>query len=129
MKLGENRKQTVLTAIKGVIRDSAGKPVPDAVVVAFREQAAQSKPVFASEKTGKDGRYLLRVVPGTYYLRARTGFSSGPPETGQIVGYYGAAEPTPVTVKEGEVRSGVNFGVLLFPGRGNLSGTVPRVNR
>ena len=118
-------KHVISTAVEGRVVDRQGKPVPDAVVVAFLKPAVMSKPLFISEKTGKDGKYLLRLMPGTYYLRVRNQFASGPPEPGQIVGYYGEGQPAPISVKEGQVLTGIDFGVILFPGRGPFSGGAP----
>jgi hypothetical protein len=116
---------SVTTAIEGIIADTEGKPVKDAVVVAFPNASISGKPLFVSEKTDKDGKYILRLTPGTYYLRARNLFASGPPEPGQIVGYYGDGVPAPITVKDGERMKGINFQVILFPGRGPFSGMAP----
>jgi hypothetical protein len=114
--------RSVRTAIEGVVVDMDGNPVPDAVVVAFTSPSIKGKPKFISEKTDKDGKYVLRIAPGTYYLRARNEFASGPPEPGQIVGYYGEGTPASVEIKAGEVRKDINFRVILFPGRGPFSG-------
>jgi hypothetical protein len=111
------------TAIEGVVADVEGNPVQNAVVVAFLSPTVGGKPSFVSEGTGKDGKYSIRLTAGTYYLRVRNEFASGPPEPGQIVGYYGEGTPAPVTVKEGEIKKGIDFKVILFPGRGPLSGT------
>jgi len=116
----------VTTSIEGVVKGKGGRPVADAVVAAFVTQAMQGKPLFVSEKTGKDGKYILRVPPGTYYLRARNVFASGPPQEGQIVGYYGEGEAAPVTVKEAERKKGNDINVVLFPGRGPFSETNPK---
>ncbi len=122
LKTAKSSTHAVTTAIEGIIVDPTGNPVPDVIIVAFLKPAVQSKPLFVSDKTGKNGTYVLRVAPGTYYLRARNMFASGPPEPGQIVGYYGEGAPAPVTVKEGEIVKNVNFTVILFPGRGPFSG-------
>ena len=116
----------VTTSIEGFVKGKGGKPVADAVVAAFVTPAMQGKPLFVSEKTGKDGQYVLRVPPGTYYLRARNVFASGPPQEGQIVGYYGEGDAVPVAVKEGERKKGTNINVVLFPGRGPFSETNPQ---
>lgn len=110
------------TAIEGIVVDMEGNPVGDAVVLAFVNQSFKGKPLFSSDKTGKDGKYTLRVSQGTYYLRVRNSFTVGPPEPGQIVGYFGEGTPIPVDVKDGEIKKGINFKVILFPGRGPFSG-------
>jgi len=53
-------------------------------------------------------------------------FASGPPQEGQIVGYYGEGDAVPVAVKEGERKKGTNINVVLFPGRGPFSETNPQ---
>jgi hypothetical protein len=123
--LKASARLVVTTAFEGIVTDAMGVPVRDAVVVAFLRPAVQTKPVFVSKKTGKDGKYVLPVTPGTYYLRVRNAFASGPPEPGQIVGYYGEGQPAPVTVTEGQILKGVHFRVILFPGRGPFSNTAP----
>lgn len=113
------------TAISGTILTMDGSPAVDAIVVAFSTPTLKGKPLFVSDKTDKDGKYLLRVVPGTYYLRARNNYSSGPPGPGQIVGYFGEGTPVSITVKKDEIVKGADFRVVLFPGRGPFSGAGP----
>lgn len=109
-------KRTVTTAIEGVVSDTEGKPVEDAVVIAFVD--LKGKSLFLSDKTNKEGKYTLRLTEGTYYLRVRNRFTVGPPEPGQIVGFYGDGSTPPVRVKEGEIKKGIDFTVILFGGRG-----------
>jgi len=116
----------VTTSIEGVVKGENNRPVADAVVAAFVTPAMQGKPLFVSTKTGKDGKYVLQVPPGTYYIRARNVFASGPPKEGQIVGYYGEGGAAPVTVKEGERKIGTNINVVLFPGSGPFSEANPQ---
>jgi len=116
VKLQDPSKRIVTTAIEGVVSDTEGKPVEDAVVIAFVD--VKGKSLFLSDKTSKDGKYTLRLIEGTYYLRVRNRFTIGPPEPGQIVGFYGDGSIPPVRVKEGEIKKGVDFTVILFGGRG-----------
>jgi hypothetical protein len=122
LKMQSVLHRAVTTAIEGSVVDTDGNPVPDVVVVAFTGSTLRGKPKFVSEKTDQAGKYVLRIVPGTYYLRARNEFASGPPEPGQIVGFYGEGSPSSITIKAGEILRDVNFQVILFPGRGPLSG-------
>jgi len=123
LKLGDIPDRTLDTTIEGAVYDAEGRPVAGAVVVAFLNPALQSKPLYVSGKTGADGIYVLHVVEGTYYLKARNTFSSGPPEPGQIVGFYGEGTPEAIAVKAGEAKKGVDFKVVLFPGRGPSQGS------
>jgi len=101
------------------------KPVEDAVVVAFTEPIIGRKPLFVSKKSDKDGNYILPLTEGTYYLRVRNSFAAGPPEPGQIVGYYGEGTPVPVPVKECEIVKRIDFQVVVFRGRGPSPQRVP----
>jgi len=125
LKVGRSSKSSATTAVEGIVVDVDGKPVQNAVVVAFLSPTVGGKPIFVSDATGEDGKYWLRVTEGTYYLRVRNQFASGPPEPGQIVGYYGEGSPAPVTVKEGQIKKGIVLKVNLFPGSGPLPGTPP----
>lgn len=118
-------KTAVTTALEGTIVDMGDNPVAGAVVIAFTSPSMSGKPLFVSEKSDKKGRYVLPLKAGTYYLRVRNSFASGPPQPGQIVGYYGEGAPAPIAVKEGEIRKQIDFKVIEFPGRGPFSGTVP----
>ena len=122
----DGSSRAVTTAIEGVVIDTEGSPVENAVVLAFVNPTLKGKPLFSSDKTDKEGKYILRITQGTYYLRVRNSFAVGPPEPGQIVGYYGEGTPVPIVVKEGELKKGVDFKVILFPGRGPFSGTGPQ---
>lgn len=113
-------KRASATAIEGVVSDMDGKPIEDAVVIAFADPKGKS--LFLSDPTGKEGAYSLRVTAGTYYLRVRSRSALGPPEPGQIVGFYGDGSLTSLQVKDGEVLKGVNFTVVLFGGRGPRAG-------
>ena len=111
-------KRATKTAIAGVVFDTNGTPVENAVVIAYLDPSVKGKPLFISERSGKEGKYILRLTAGTYYLRVRNNLTGGSPEPGQIVGYYGEGEPAPVEVKDGEIVKDIDFTVILFEGRG-----------
>ncbi len=119
-------EQVVKTAIEGVITDMEGKPVEGATVFAFVDQTISRKPLYASQKTGQDGKYILNVPEGTYYLRVRNKLGGGPPEPGQIVGIFGEQAPAAIVVKDGEIKTGINIKVIRFRGRGPAPGMGPK---
>jgi hypothetical protein len=108
-----------ITAIEGVIIDGENKPVQGALVFAYIASSMLGRPLFASERTGKDGKFILRVHEGgSYYLRVRSLYGGGPPAAGEIIGAYGMTDPVAVTVKSGEKVKDVTINVKRFAGRG-----------
>jgi hypothetical protein len=118
------RKESVkfndgITAIEGVIIDGENRPVQGALVFAFLTPSMVGRPLFASERTGQDGKYILRVYGGgSYYLRVRSIYGGGLPTAGEMVGAYGIKEPVAVTVKSGEKVKDITIQVRRFSGRG-----------
>jgi hypothetical protein len=108
-----------ITFIEGKIL-ADGKPVEGAIVLGYISPKMIGKPDFVSERSDKDGKYILRVPEGSsYYLMARDVYGGGPPVDGSIMGVYGAkAVPGAVTVKKGESTKGIDIKVIMFPGRG-----------
>jgi hypothetical protein len=110
------------TAISGIVTDAHGKPVANALVFAFTSAAMMGKPLFISEKTGKDGTYMLRVYQGgDYYLKIRNSYGGGTMKSGEIMGSYGQDEPSPVSVKTGTIVNGINISGMYFAGQGPKS--------
>jgi hypothetical protein len=109
-----------ITAIDGRVFIDDGKPVEGALVFGYVLPTMVGKPDFVSERSDKDGKYILRVPEGgSYYLMARDIYGGGPPAEGSIMGVYGAkAVPIAVTVKTGESTKGIDIKVIRFPGRG-----------
>jgi hypothetical protein len=103
-----------ITSIEGVVRDPDGKPVEGAAVFGYKKSAARGKPLFASDKTGKDGKYVLRVDEGgKYYLKVRDLFGGGPPVGGAIVGSYWQDRPVEASAKTGEATKGIEINIIL----------------
>jgi hypothetical protein len=108
-----------VTAIEGNITDSSGRPVENTMIFAFTSPAMIGKPLFISEKTGKDGRYTLRVYQGgKYYLKIRNVYGGGTMKAGEIMGSYGQAVPVAVEVKTGATIKGINITGISFSGPG-----------
>jgi hypothetical protein len=108
-----------ITAIEGKITDSRGNPVQGAFVFAFLTPAMVGKPLFVSERTGKDGKYLLRVDQGRdYFLKTRNTYGGGAMKAGEFMGSYGQEKPVAVKAKTGEISKGVNITGIRFPGQG-----------
>lgn len=109
-----------VTAIEGTVADESGKPVENAIVFVFPKKDVQGKPLFVSGKTGKDGRFAVKLSEGgTYYLKARSVYGGGRPNPKEIMGLYGKKDvPFPVTVETGKITGGIALGGFRFPERG-----------
>ena len=105
LKTGEG-----ITAIKGMVADAQGNPIENVLVFAFLSPGMVGKPLFISEKTGKDGKYLLRVNKGSsYYLKIRSSYGGGAMRSGETMGYYGGEKPLAVEVKTGTTVPGIDI--------------------
>ncbi len=108
-----------ISAIEGTVVFRDGKPAEGALVFAYTSPTMVGKPIFVSERTGKDGRYELRVSGGgKFYLKVRDIYGGGPPVEGAIIGSYAEAAPIPVSVMTGETTRGIDIKVIRFEGRG-----------
>lgn len=108
-----------ITAVEGIVADMEGAPVKGALVFAFVMPNKEGRPLFVSEWTGKDGKFVLRTHDGgSYNLRVRSTYGGGPPEPGEFVGSHGPSESIPVTLKKGEKLKGITLKVKKFPKRG-----------
>lgn len=107
-----------MTAVEGVVTDMRGAPVEGAYVLAYIEPAMQDRPLYVSERTDKDGKFILRTgAGGAYNLRVRSFYGGGKPEEGELVNIDGPSELYPVNLKKGETISGVTLNVRKFPKR------------
>jgi hypothetical protein len=112
-----------ITAIEGTVLDDEGKPVEGAFVFAFVSATKVGRPLFTSDPTGKDGKFILRVNDsGKYYLKVRSMYGGGPPVAGEIIGNYGEKEPLAVSVQKGDRLTGLSIKVRKFLGRGPRAG-------
>ncbi len=107
------------TGIEGTVTDSRGNPLENVLVFAFPTPAMLGKPLFISEKTGKDGKYLLRVYKGgSYFLKIRNSYGGGAMKAGEIMGNYGQEKPAAVEVKTGATVKGIDITGTTFAGQG-----------
>ena len=107
------------TGIEGTVTDARGKPLENALVFAFPTPAMLGKPLFISEKTGKDGKYLLRVYKGgSYFLKIRNSYGGGAMKAGEIMGNYGQDKPAAVEVNTGAIVKGIDIVGTVFAGQG-----------
>jgi hypothetical protein len=99
-----------ITTVEGKITSPEGLPLSGAIVFAFHSPERGSKPVFASDKTDKNGNYVLKLDGnGVYYLKVRDSYGGGKPQVGQLMGVYGGDEPTPVVVVLGGRLKGIDI--------------------
>lgn len=108
-----------ITAIEGIVLDTEGKPVEGALALAFTSPRVVGKPQFTSDRSDKEGKFLLRVHQGgTYYLKLRNSFGGGRPEAGAVLDGNKQQPLAAVLAKTGEIVTGVTLTGKAFTGRG-----------
>lgn len=109
-----------MTAIEGTVTDEEGLPIEGVRVFAYLSPEMKGKPQYASEGTGKDGKYFINLSgKGAYYLKARTHYGGGKPADGEFMGGYGKPTAPVITkVENGELKQGVDIKTQRFTGRG-----------
>jgi hypothetical protein len=106
---------TGMTAITGTLKTFEGAPMADAIVQVYTNQEVKGKPSYVSYKTGKDGKYIVKIdQEGTYYLTVRAKYSGGRPENGETLGIYGGEAAQPVVVKKQSVIKDIDIQVGQF---------------
>jgi hypothetical protein len=104
-----------ITAVEGVVVDTAGKPVEKAIVLAYYNSESQGRPVFISDRTDQKGSYQLRVNDGgVYFLKVRSVVGGGEPVSGEYLNTTKEFEPVMVTLKKNEKLKGITLKVMLF---------------
>ncbi len=106
----------IKTAIKGIVVDEDGKPVPDVYVFASLKESKTKKPLFISEKTDKEGRFLLRVAGnGSYLLKVRSLIDNGKPQPNSVFGTYGDYNnPETINIKDSEIIENIKIKVEKY---------------
>lgn len=99
------------TGIEGVVADDQGHPVAGVRVLAYDSAGMVGMPRYASDMTGKDGKYFLLVnEPGSYYLKIRTHYGGGRPAEGELMGTFEQeGKPAPVRVEKGSIVRGIDI--------------------
>ena len=78
--------------IKGRLLDRQGKGLAG-MFVTLKEDPQAPRPKYISAPSAKDGSYLLKVPPGSYYVMARETVRGGRPRQGTYIGTYGKEPP------------------------------------
>lgn len=66
-KAAGSAKKNSFGVIRGIVRDHGGQPISDATVAIFRVGTSK---LLRQVRSGADGKFLLRTIPGTYSLLA-----------------------------------------------------------
>jgi hypothetical protein len=105
-----DRNKINITDVEGRITRLDGTPVSGAYVFAFHSPERGTRPIFVSDKSGKNGSYVLRVDgDGPYYLKVRESYGGGKPNTGELMGTFGGDEQLPIVTKTGSTLKGIDI--------------------
>lgn len=104
-----------MAAITGTVKMADGSPLADVVVQVYANQEMKGQPLYVSHKTGKDGKFIIKVEQeGTYFVAIRAGYGVGRPQAGDMLGIYGGDSAQPVTVEKQSITKGIDIQVGQF---------------
>lgn len=97
--------------VQGTIRLESGQPTAGLRVYLYQSPDMLGRPSFVSSPSDAQGRYSLEVSQGgLYYLVARERIG-GPPETGDLMGFYPGSADHSLTLQWGDRLDQVDFTV------------------
>jgi len=117
-----------ITAVEGIVTDLAGKPVQGCLVFAHLTENVQERATFVSERTDNNGKFLLRVLEGTYYLKVRSVIGGGAPKEGEYLNSTSEFTPTKVTLATGQKLQDITLKVKKFSRPGSAQRPAGVVN-
>lgn len=98
--------------LEGIVRNELGEPVEGAWAFLYDSPDMIGRPAFISSPTDSEGRYRLEASRvGSFYLAARS-HTGGPPEPGQLMGFFPGSEDHSVRLQWGEHLTGLDIKVL-----------------
>lgn len=125
---GMTQREKGITAVKGIVTDLEGNPVQGAMVFAHFSDNVQGRATFVSDRTDKNGKFLLRVLEGTYYLKVRSVIGGGVPEEGEYLNITSEFTPTMVTLTKKTILTGIVLKVKKFSRPGTAERPVGSAN-
>lgn len=97
-----------ITSIEGTIYNDSGSPAKGISVFAFSGPIMIGRPLFVSDRSDKNGKYILRLYEGgAYHLKARANYGGGPPSADEAIGIY--SDGKPLAIKTGETKKGIDI--------------------
>lgn len=77
--------------VEGTVYMEEGEKPLEGAIILGKTTPTMRRPQYFSERTGKDGKFSIKLPPGqTFYLVARTVITGTKPKSGQSIGKYGA---------------------------------------
>ncbi|MBW6512613.1 MAG: carboxypeptidase-like regulatory domain-containing protein [Desulfuromonadaceae bacterium] len=97
------------TSLQGQIVDVAGNPVAGMRAILYANAQMLNRPLFVSQPTGADGRFMLSFPHGgTYYLAARNTLG-GAPGPGDLYGVYDGTPDHSLLIDKGQTRTDIRL--------------------
>ncbi len=103
-RLSQLEEDIGFSEITGFVKDAKGNPVQGLFVLLYQNKNMQGKPLYISSRTDKEGRFIIKVPHGEYFILARESIG-GPPTTGE---WYGKIKDS-INIKEQEKIENINI--------------------
>lgn len=127
-KADKVEREKGVTSASGAVTDDKGKPVGGVVVFAYLFREATGRPAFVSDRTDKDGKFIIRFYDGgTYFLKVRGVLGGGMPREGEFMSVTKEFEPVMISLKKDEKLKDVKLQVKMFVRKGDaLAPDIPQ---
>jgi hypothetical protein len=108
-------REAGITSASGVVTDDSGKPVKNVIVFAYLFREATGRPAFVSDRTDKNGKFVIRFYDGgVYFLKVRGVIGGGKPRPGEFMNVTKEFDPTMISLKKYEKLKDVKLQVKMF---------------
>jgi len=97
------------TRISGRIVDANGKPIAGVRAVIYDRPQMLDRPLYVSQPTGSDGRYVISLPQGGVYFLAARNTLGGAPAPGDLYGTYNRDPEHKLQVESGSVHNGIDM--------------------
>lgn len=109
------QRDSGITAVEGIVSGMEGKPVEGSLVFAYLSKNITGRPTFVSDKSDKNGKFLLRVNDGgSFFLKVRSVYGGGVPENGEMQNVTKEFESVMVTLEKNQRIKGLQLKVKKF---------------
>ncbi len=90
------------TSVSGRILNAVGSPVAGVRVLLYADSMMLNRPLYVSQPSGSDGRYVLSFPRGGHYFLSARDKLGGAPGPGELYGRYTGSQDSSIRIRTGQ---------------------------